>query len=97
MATPEGRVKAKVKVLLKKYDAYWHCPVQNGMGAPSLDFICCLRGKYFGIETKAGNKKPTPRQETTISEIQKAGGRAFVVNEESGMDLLEMWLIEISD
>lgn len=96
MATPEGRVKAKVKVLLKKYDAYWHCPVQNGMGAPSLDFICCLRGKYFAIETKAGNKKPTPRQETTISEIQKAGGHAFVVNEESGMDLLETWLIEIS-
>ena len=61
MATPEGRVKAKVKALLKKYNAYWHCPVQNGMGAPSLDFICCLRGKYFGIETKAGNKKGTGR------------------------------------
>jgi hypothetical protein len=94
--TPEGKVKAKVKVLLKKYDAYWHCPVQNGMGSPSLDFICCIRGKYFAIETKAGNKKPTPRQETTISEIQKAGGHAFVINEETGMDLLETWLLEIS-
>jgi hypothetical protein len=95
--TPEGKVKAKVKVLLKKYNAYWHCPVQNGMGSPSLDFICCIRGKYFAIETKAGNKKPTPRQETTISEIQKAGGHAFVVNEETGMENLELWLQEVTD
>lgn len=96
MATPEGKVKNKVKVVLKKYNAYWHCPVQNGMGSPSLDFICCIRGKYFGIETKAGNKKPTPRQESTIEAIQLAGGRAFVVNEETGMDLLEMWLDEVT-
>lgn len=96
MATPEGKVKNKVKDLLKKYNAYWHCPVQNGMGSPSLDFICCIRGKYFGIETKAGNKQPTPRQESTINAIQLAGGRAFVVNEESGMDLLETWLKEVT-
>jgi hypothetical protein len=96
MATPEGKVKNKVKDLLKKYGAYWHCPVQNGMGSPSLDFICCIKGKYFGIETKAGNKQPTPRQESTIHAIQSAGGRAFVVNEVSGMDLLETWLNEVT-
>lgn len=90
--TPEGAVKDKVKALLKEHGAYWHCPVQNGMGAPSLDFICCHRGRYFGIETKAGNKKPTPRQETTINQIRLAGGLAFVVNEVSGLDDLEYWL-----
>lgn len=90
--TPEGAVKDKVKALLKEHGAYWHCPVQNGMGAPSLDFICCHRGRYFGIETKAGNKKPTPRQETTINQIRLAGGLAFVVNEVSGLDDLECWL-----
>lgn len=92
MTTPEGKVKNKVKALLKEHGAYWHCPVQNGMGAPSLDFICCHRGRYFGIETKAGNKKPTPRQETTINQIRLAGGLAFVVNEVSGLDDLEYWL-----
>jgi hypothetical protein len=96
MATPEGKVKSKVKDVLKKYGAYWHCPVQNGMGSPSLDFICCIKGKYFGIETKAGNKQPTPRQESTIHAIQSAGGRAFVVNEVEGMDLLETWLDEVT-
>ena len=92
MTTPEGKVKNKVKALLKEHGAYWHCPVQNGMGAPSLDFIGCHRGAYYGVETKAGNKQPTPRQETTISEIRKAGGLAFVVNEVSGMDELREWL-----
>lgn len=92
MTTPETKVKNKVKALLKEHGAYWHCPVQNGMGAPSLDFICCHRGRYFGIETKAGNKKPTPRQETTINQIRLAGGLAFVVNEVSGLDDLEYWL-----
>lgn len=93
--TPEGRVKEQVKRLLKQFDAYWHCPVQNGMGAPSLDFICCINGKYFAVETKAGNKKPTPRQETTIAEIQRRKGKCFVVNETSGLDLLEQWLKEV--
>jgi hypothetical protein len=95
--TPEGKVKAKVKDVLKRYGAYWHCPVQNGMGSPSLDFVCCIKGRYFAIETKAGNKKPTPRQEETIRQIQSAGGRAFVINELTGMQLLEEWLSEVTD
>ena len=91
-ATPEGRVKAQLKKLLGEHGAYYHMPVQNGMGAPSLDFICCHRGCYFGIETKAGNKKPTPRQENTMTQIRLAGGLAFLVNEIEGLDELREWL-----
>ena len=91
--TPEGRVKVKVKALLKEHGAYWHCPVQNGMGSPSLDFVCSHRGRYFGIETKAGNKRPTPRQETTMKEIRLSGGLAFLVNEVEGFEELRDWLI----
>ena len=90
--TPEGRIKAQTKKLLQEFNAYWHCPVQNGMGAPSLDFICCHEGRYFGIETKAGNKKPTPRQETTMNQIRLAGGLAFLVNEVEGLQELREWL-----
>ena len=90
--TPEGRIKAQVKKLLGEHGAYYHMPVQNGMGAPSLDFICCHRGCYFGIETKAGNKKPTPRQENTMNQIRLAGGLAFLVNEVEGLDELREWL-----
>lgn len=78
--TPEGKVKTRVKLVLSSHGAYWHCPVQNGMGAPSLDFICCFKGRYFAVETKAPGKKPTPRQEITISEIEKAGGKVFVID-----------------
>ena len=90
--TPEAVVKAQVKKLLSEHGAYYHMPVQNGMGAPSLDFICCHRGCYFGIETKAGNKKPTPRQENTMNQIRLAGGLAFLVNEVEGLDELREWL-----
>lgn len=90
--TPEGKVKAKVKVVLKEQGAYWHMPVQNGMGAPSLDFICCHQGRYFGIETKAGNKKMTERQELTSNDIRLAGGLAFLINEVEGLQELQDWL-----
>lgn len=92
MSTPESKVKDRVKKLLREYGAYWHCPMQNGMGAPSLDFVCCLRGRFFAIETKAGNKQPTPRQELTIADMQKAGAKVFVVNEETGADELASWM-----
>ena len=92
MTTPEGKVKNKVRRILKQHGAYYHQPVMNGMGAPSLDFVCCHRGAYFAIETKAGTKKPTPRQETTMEEIRRAEGLAFLVNETSGWDELTEWL-----
>lgn len=92
MSTPEGKVKADVKKVLWKYKLYWHCPVMNGIGAPSLDFICCHKGRFFAIETKAGNKRPTPRQEITISQMEDAGAKVFVINEETGTGELENWL-----
>lgn len=93
--TPEGKVKAKVKNLLFAYNVYYHMPVQNGMGAPSLDFICCAKGHYFAVETKAGDKQPTPRQQDTMHKIQRAGGKCFLVNEKEGMYALEEWLQEV--
>lgn len=87
--TPEGRVKKQIKEVLKKYGVYYHMPVQNGMGSPTLDFICCYRGIYLGIEAKAPGKKPTARQELTIKLIRDAGGTAFCL---SGPEPLEVWL-----
>lgn len=90
MATPEGKVKEAVKAALKKHNAYWHCPVQNGMGAPSLDFICCFKGRYFAVETKAPGKRPTLRQGITIQAIRVAGGKVFVIDGDCSE--LEQWL-----
>lgn len=92
MATPEGAVKDKVRKVLKEYGVYWFMPVQAGFGAPGLDFHCSYNGLAMFIETKAGNKKPTPRQETTIENIEKSGGKVFVINEVTGTEELEAWL-----
>lgn len=94
MSTPEGKVKEAVKKVLTKYGAYWHCPVQNGMGAPSLDFICCFHGWYFGIETKAPGKKPTLRQMNTMEKIKAAGGFVFVIDGDTSE--LENWMDNVS-
>ena len=94
MATPEGKVKVKVRAVLKRYGAYYHSPVQNGMGTPSLDFVGCYSQMYFAIETKAGDKSYTPRQQTTREEIEAAGGKVFLVNEVTGTKELEEWLNE---
>lgn len=90
--TPEGKVKAKVKKLLAEHGAYYHMPVQNGMGKPSLDFVGCHRGRFFAIETKAGNKGMTPRQETTAQEMVVTGGAVFLINEVHGLSTLQDWL-----
>lgn len=100
MATPEGKVKAKVKKLLDKYGAYHHWPVQTGYGAACLDCHGCHCGIYFAVETKAPGKKLTPRQKLTKEEIEDAGGTVFVVGEKhieerntySGLEYLESWL-----
>jgi len=81
--TPEGKVKEKVKKVLKEYNAYYHMPVQNGMGKPSLDFICCHKGRFLAIETKTEKGKLTLRQEATIDEMQAAGAIVLVIRGES--------------
>lgn len=90
--TPEGKVKNAVKKVLIEYNAYWHCPVQNGMGSPSLDFVCCYHGKYFAIETKAANKQMTDRQRVTSGLMEDAGAKVFLINEVTGTTDLERWL-----
>ncbi len=90
--TPEGRVKEKVKRLLRTCDAYWHCPVQNGMGNQALDFMHVqVPGcPAFAIETKAPGKEPTVRQARTIAAIRKAGGMVFVIDGDT--EELETWI-----
>ena len=97
MATPEGIVKTAVKKILVTYGSYYYCPVQNGMGSPSLDFVGCDFGRYYAIETKAPGKKPTPRQEFTIQGIRASGGKVFVISGEEGYDELRAWLGQVRD
>lgn len=92
-ATPEGKVKARIKQILKERHAYIYMPVTNGMGAPALDFIVCYKGYFLSIEAKAPGKHPTPRQVQTMNHIKNADGHAMVVDgtAESYKELID-WL-----
>ncbi len=98
MSTPEAKAKQRIKKLLNKYGVYSHMPVQNGMGAPTLDFICCYKGLYLAIEAKAPGKKPTTRQLKTMEQIAKAGGIAMTVGTtEAQFEALEKFLEALYD
>jgi hypothetical protein len=78
MATEEGLLKIKVKRYLDQLPkSYRYMPVPSGYGTQTLDFLCCINGRFCGIETKAKGKKPTPRQEQCMTAIKAAGGAAF--------------------
>lgn len=82
--TPEGKVKAAVKRLLKDRGIFWYCPVQNGMGVVGIpDFICCWNGRFLAIETKAPGKRAntSANQDARIAEIRQANGTAVVIDD----------------
>lgn len=91
MATPEGRVKARLKKRLKEAfgDAlYQFWPVQTGMGAATLDCLLAYNGKFYAIETKAPGKKMTPRQEQCRDEMTRAGITVFCVDDDTGIAIV---------
>lgn len=90
--TDEGKVKAKVKRLFKQYGVYYHMPVQNGMGEPTLDFVACVRGHFCSVETKAQGQQPTARQLATMRRMKDAGGFVFLVSCDAELNILEAFL-----
>jgi Holliday junction resolvase len=92
-STPEAKVKAAVKKLLDEMNIYHFSPVQNGMGRAGIpDIIGCFRGRFLGIECKAGKGKTTALQDLELEKIRQAKGFAYVVNETNLQDLKELLL-----
>jgi pantoate kinase len=86
--TPESKVKAKVKTILKELGAYYAMPIGTGYGNSGVpDFLICYKGVFIGIECKANGNKPTALQNAHIEAIKFAGGRAYVVDEVSVLSL----------
>lgn len=80
--TPEKAVKNSVVKILKKFGAYYFFPATGGYGTSGVpDIVVCYRGRFIGIECKAGKNMPTALQEKNLNEISNAGGVSIVVNE----------------
>lgn len=91
--TPEGKVKDKVKKILKELNAYYVMPATGGYGSSGApDILVCYDGRFFGIECKAGDNQPTALQMKHLTDIRNAGGLSMVVNESNIDDLKEMLL-----
>jgi hypothetical protein len=90
-STREGKVKDACKKYLKSIGAWFFMPVSNGMGQVGIpDIICCYRGLFVAIETKAPGKRAntTPNQDRVIEAIQKAEGFVWVVDNPDDMKTL---------
>jgi pantoate kinase len=82
-ATPEAKVKAKIKKILKDHSVYFAMPIGTGYGSSGVpDFLCCVNGNFLAIEAKAGKGTTTALQDKNIREIKESGGMAVVIAEE---------------
>jgi Holliday junction resolvase len=92
MATPEKKVKDKVKKVLEKLGCYYFYPATGGFGKSGVpDIVICFKGHFVAIECKAGDNKPTALQEMNMKKIRENGGSTIVINEANLADV-EEWL-----
>jgi Holliday junction resolvase len=89
--TPEGKVKKQVKKILDDVGAYHFSPMTAGYGRSGVpDIIACVKGKFIGIECKAGKNEPTLLQKHNMKLINQSGGLSIVVNEGNIESLLAL-------
>ena len=54
MATPESKVKDKIKAICKARGAYYAMPVMGGMASNGTpDFLISYKGRFIAVEAKA--------------------------------------------
>ena len=93
--TPEAKVKTKIHKALKGVGAYavnYIGGAYANNGTP--DILACLKGRFIGIEAKAGKNKPTALQVLSLKRIDDAGGLALVINE-TNLEYLNAALVNI--
>lgn len=89
--TPEAKVKKKVKAILDEMDVYYFMPFSGGYGTSGVpDIVGCYKGKFIGIECKAGAGRATALQVKNLNHIGRCGGVALIVNEENVANLKEL-------
>lgn len=76
----EKQYEDKIKKFLSKVPNTYFFKFWAGRfskrGVP--DIICCIKGRFVGIEVKAERGKPTPIQVKNVREINESGGYAVI-------------------
>lgn len=77
----EKQFENKIKKFLDTLPNIWYFKHWAGMyskkGVP--DILCCINGRFVGLEVKAEDGKPSPLQVRCVKLINEAGGYARVV------------------
>jgi Holliday junction resolvase len=87
----EKWVKTQVVKMLKEIGAYYFYPVASGymsIGVP--DIVACVKGRFIGIECKAGSNQATPLQLKNLKDIVDNGGISVLVNEDALVELKKL-------
>lgn len=84
--TSEGKVKVHVREVLDTYgtQCWYFMPMTRGYSRSGVpDFVGCICGKMFSIETKSihSSHKVTALQQLELGKIKTAGGLALVIDE----------------
>jgi hypothetical protein len=83
----------KIKAIFKKEGVYYAMPIGTGYGNSGVpDFLCCVNGRFLGVEAKANGNKPTELQKKNLKDIELSGGYTAVINENAS-DL--QYLVEL--
>ena len=68
-------------------------PIGTGWGNSGVQyFLCCVNGRFLGIEAKENGNKPTELQKKNLMDIELGGGYTAVINENAS-DL--QYLVEL--
>lgn len=73
----ENKVKAYLKSKGAWFVKYWGGGLYTQRGIP--DILCCYKGRFIAIETKAETGHPSDLQLYQIRKIKEAGGIAMVL------------------
>jgi hypothetical protein len=85
--TPEGRITAEIRYVLKLYGVFHWKNWGGPMGTPGIsDILACWKGKMIAIEVKAPKGKLSPAQENFLKLVNDNGGIGFVAR--SAMDVI---------
>ena len=92
--TPEGRIKSRLARMLKQFSVWNYSPQSGPFGRAGVpDRLVLYKGHFVGIECKASEKsKPTALQSKCMADIERAGGRCFVVYDEATINEVKIYL-----
>lgn len=97
MATPEGKVKAKLDRMLKEEGVPFFSPQAGPYGGSGVhDRILCVSGLFVTVETKAdAKKKPTALQLRFGDIFAEGGAHVFYVYGDDDIAVLRRFIVAV--